>query len=193
MDPFFERLRASLHAHPSPSLDSGGMVLKEAAVLAPLFMRGGEPWALLTMRPETLRKHPGQVAFPGGGRDPEDVTPLHTALREANEELGIPHGAVEVLGVLGTMPTITSFLVYPFVGVIPPDLRLTPSPDEVQEVLEVPLLRVRLEKRRAYQTDRDAYVWEGSQRFIWGATFRMVSQLLEHVTRAANPEGTPID
>ena len=188
MDPFFERLRASLHAHPSPSLDSGGMVLKEAAVLAPLFMRGGEPWALLTMRPETLRKHPGQVAFPGGGRDPGDVTPLHTALREANEELGIPDTAVEVLGVLGTMPTITSFLVYPFVGVIPADLKLVPSPAEVQEVLEVPLLRMRLEKRRAYQTDRDAYVWEGSQRFIWGATFRMVTQLLEHVTRAANPE-----
>lgn len=164
------------------------MVLKEAAVLAPLFMRGGEPWAVLTMRPETLRKHPGQVAFPGGGRDPGDVTPLHTALREAHEELGIPHQAVEVLGVLGTMPTITSFLVYPFVGVIPSDLKLIPSPDEVQEVLEVPLLRMRLEKRRAYQTDRDAYVWEGSQRFIWGATFRMVTQLLEHVTRAANPE-----
>lgn len=184
MDPFFERLKASLHAHPSPSIDSAGLMLKEAAVLAPLFMRGGEPWALLTMRPETLRKHPGQVAFPGGGRDPQDVTPLHTALREAHEELGIPPDAVEVLGMLGTMPTITSFFVTPFVGVIPDRLVLTPNADEIQEVLEVPLLRVRLEKRRAYEADRDAYVWEGSQRFIWGATFRMVTQLLEHVERA---------
>jgi 8-oxo-dGTP pyrophosphatase MutT (NUDIX family) len=148
-------------------------------------MRGGEPWALLTMRPETLRKHPGQVAFPGGGREPQDVTPLHTALREAHEELGIPPESVDVLGVLGTMPTITSYLVTPFVGVIPEGISLSPNAIEIQEVLEVPLLRVRLEKRRAYQADRDAYVWEGSHRFIWGATFRMVAQLLEHVRRAA--------
>ena len=187
MHPFFERLKASLHHHPSPSIDSGGMALREAAVLAPLFMRGGEPWALLTMRPETLRPHHGQVALPGGRREADDVTPLHTALREAQEELGIPPHAVEVLGVLGSMPTITSFLVHPFVGVIPEGLKLTPSPGEVQEVLEVPLWRVRLEKRRAYQADRDAYVWEGSPRFIWGATFRMVAQLLQHVARAAEP------
>ncbi len=184
MDAFFERLKASLHEHPSASMDSAGLLLKEAAVLAPLFMRGGEPYALLTMRPETLRKHPGQVAFPGGGREPQDVTPLHTALREAHEELGIAPAAVEVLGVLGTMPTITSFLVTPFVGVIADRLPLTPNAIEIQEVLEVPLLRVRIEKRRAYEADRDAYVWEGSQRFIWGATFRMVAQLLEHVERA---------
>ncbi|MBL8954555.1 MAG: CoA pyrophosphatase [Myxococcaceae bacterium] len=185
MDAFFERLKASLHEHPSPSLESGGMVLKDASVLAPLFLRGGEPFALLTMRPETLRKHPGQVAFPGGGREPQDVTPLHTALREAHEELGIPPEAVEVLGMLGTMPTITSFFVTPFVGVVADGLPLTPSPTEIQEVLEVPLLRVRIEKRRAYEADRDAFVWEGSQRFIWGATFRMMTQLLEHVRRAA--------
>ena len=185
MDTFFERLKASLHEHPSPSLESGGMVLKEASVLAPLFLRGGEPFALLTMRHETLRKHPGQVAFPGGGRDPQDVTPLHTALREAHEELGIPPQAVEVLGMLGTMPTITSFFVTPFVGVIEDGLPLVPNPQEIQEVLEVPLLRMRLEKRRAYEADRDAFVWEGSERFIWGATFRMMTQLLEHVRRAA--------
>ncbi len=188
MDPFFQRLKASLHEHPSPSLSSAGMVLKEASVLAPLFMRGGEPWAVLTMRPETLRKHPGQVSFPGGGREPQDVTPLHTALREAHEELRIPPDDVDVLGMLGTMPTITSYLVTPFVGVIPEGLPLVADPGEVQEILEVPLLRVRLEKRQAYQADRDAYVWEGSSRFIWGATFRMVQQLLEHVRRAAGVE-----
>lgn len=184
LHPFFERLKASLHQHPSKSLESGGMALREASVLAPLFMRGDEPWAILTMRPETLRHHPGQVAFPGGGREPKDVTPLHTALREAHEELGIAPEAVEVLGMLGTMPTITRFFVTPFVGVIPDGLPLEPNPHEIQEVLEVPLLRVRREKRHAYQADRDAYVWEGSDRFIWGATYRMVQQLLEHVHRA---------
>src|SRR5262249_26166955 len=144
-----------------------------------------EPWALLTMRPMTLRRHPGQVAFPGGGREPQDVTPLHTALREAQEELGIPSQAVEVLGMLGTMPTITGFFVTPFVGAVPSDLALTPSADEIQEVLEVPLLQVRREKRRAFNAERDAYVWSGSERFVWGATFRMLTQLLTHVRRAA--------
>jgi len=147
-------------------------------------LRGGEPWALLTMRPQTLRKHPGQVAFPGGGREPEDVTPLHTALREAKEELGIPGEAVEVLGMLGTMPTVTGFFVTPFVGAIPDGLPLVPSAEEISEVLEVPLLRLSTQKRRAYEADRDAYVWQGSERFIWGATFRIVTQLLVHVRRA---------
>jgi 8-oxo-dGTP pyrophosphatase MutT (NUDIX family) len=186
MDPFFERLKASLHQFPSKSLDSGGMILREASVLAPLFLREGEPWAILTMRPQTLRHHPGQVAFPGGGREPQDVTPLHTALREAHEELGIPPQAVEVLGMLGTMPTVTRFLVTPFVGVVADRLPLTPNAHEIQEVLEVPLLRVKVEKRRAYELDRDAYVWKGSPRFIWGATYRMVGQLLEHVQRASS-------
>jgi 8-oxo-dGTP pyrophosphatase MutT (NUDIX family) len=184
MDPFFERLRASLHDHPSRALDSGGMQLKEAAVLAPVFLRGGEPWALLTRRPETLRKHPGQVAFPGGGREERDETPLHTALREAEEELGIPPDAVEVLGILGTMPTVTGFFVTPFVGAVPAGLVLEPSAEEISEVLEVPLLRLKGVKRRAYQADRDAWVWEGTDHFIWGATYRMVTQLLEHVRRA---------
>ena len=70
-------------------------------------------------------------------------------------------------------------------GVVADGLTLSPSAAEIQEVLEVPLLRLRLEKRRAYEADRDAFVWEGSQRFIWGATFRMVTQLLDHVRRAA--------
>jgi 8-oxo-dGTP pyrophosphatase MutT (NUDIX family) len=185
VDAFFERLKESLHRFPSASMGSGGMVLREASVLAPLFLRGGEPWAVLTLRPETLRHHPGQVSFPGGRREEEDATPLHTALREAKEELGIPPEAVEVLGMLGTMPTITSFFVTPFVGVIPAGLPLKPDAREIQEVLEVPLLRVRREKRRAYEADREAFVWEGSERFIWGATYRMVAQLLEHVRRAA--------
>jgi 8-oxo-dGTP pyrophosphatase MutT (NUDIX family) len=185
VDPFFERLKVSLRERPSPSIEAGDLLLKEAAVLAPLFLRAGEPYALLTLRPKTLRRHPGQVAFPGGGREPHDVTPLHTALREAREELGILPEAVEVLGMLGTMPTITRFVVTPFVGVIADGLTLLPDAVEIQEVLEVPLMRLKREKRRAYEAERDAYVWEGSSRLIWGATYRMVTQLLEHVHRAA--------
>ena len=157
------------------------MQLREAAVLAPLFWRGGEPWAYLTMRPLTLRKHPGQISFPGGGREPGDATPLHTALRETKEELGIPPQVVEVLGVLGSMPTITSFWVTPFVGVVPPNLVLTPSPTEIAEVIEAPLWRLRREKRVFYDAPRDAYVWDDTPHAVWGATWRMLNQLVEHV------------
>ena len=74
---FFERLRAELKRAPPKSIEPGGMLLKEAAVLAALFWRGGEPWVYLTMRPMTMRKHPGQISFPGGARDPDDLTPEH--------------------------------------------------------------------------------------------------------------------
>ena len=157
------------------------MLLKEAAVLAPLFWRGGEPWVYLTMRPLTMRKHPGQISFPGGAKDPADLTPLHTALREADEELGIPAESVEVLGMLGGMPTVTSYYVTPFVGVVPATLKLKPNPSEIAEVIEAPLLRLRTEKRVIYEAPRDVYVWDEARHVVWGATWRMVRQLSEHV------------
>lgn len=178
---FFERLRRNLHRAPSRSIEAPGLELKEAAVLAPLFWRDGEPWAWLTRRPMTLRKHPGQISFPGGGREASDLTPLHTALRETREELGIPPEEVEVLGLLGAMPTITSYWVTPFVGVVRPDVPLVPHPGEIDEVIEAPLWRLRREKRHLYQADRDVFVWGDARHVVWGATWRMLGQLLEHV------------
>ena len=182
---FFARLKAHLHEAPPKSIESGGMLLKEAAVLAPLFWRGGEPWVYLTMRPMTMRKHPGQISFPGGAKDPSDLTPLHTALREANEELGIPPEAVEVLGMLGGMPTVTRYYVNPFVGVVPADLKLQPNDSEIAEVIEAPLLRLRAEQRVIYEAPRDVYVWEDAKHVVWGATWRMVRQLVEAVLAVA--------
>ena len=182
---FFARLKAQLRHAPPKSMESGGMLLKEAAVLAPLFWRGGEPWVYLTMRPMTMRKHPGQISFPGGAKDPSDLTPLHTALREAHEELGIPPEQVEVLGMLGGMPTVTSYYVTPFVGVVPPDLKLVPNAAEIAEVIEGPLLRLRAEKRVIYQAPRDVYVWDDAKHVVWGATWRMVRQLAEAVQAVA--------
>jgi 8-oxo-dGTP pyrophosphatase MutT (NUDIX family) len=178
---FFERLRERLRTVRSKTLEAPGLSLKEAAVLAPLFWRGGEPFVYLTQRPMTLRKHPGQIAFPGGGRDSTDLTPLHTALRETQEELGLPADRVEVLGMLGAMPTVTAFWVTPFVGVVPADAALTPNPGEIARVLEAPLWRLRREKRRIYEADRDVYVWDAGEDVVWGATWRMLDQLLEHV------------
>jgi 8-oxo-dGTP pyrophosphatase MutT (NUDIX family) len=150
-------------------------------VLAPLVWRSGEPWVVLTKRPETMRAHPGQISFPGGAREPADLTPLHTALRESHEELGIPPEAVDVLGMLGATPTITAFWVTPFVGVIPEDLVLHPSPREIDELVVAPLWRLRHEKRVIYQASRDVLVWDDARHVIWGVTRRMVVQLLEHV------------
>ncbi len=178
---FFERLRAHLHAYPSPEMSSGGMRLKEAAVLAPLFWRDGQPWAWLTKRPETLRKHPGQISFPGGGREPGDVTPLHTALRETREELGIAPEAVQVLGMLGAMPTVTSYWVTPFVGVVDAGLTLTPSAGEIALVLEAPLFELRRETRPIFGAEREALVWGDGSQVVWGATYRMLHQLLTHI------------
>ena len=177
---FFERLRAQLKKAPPKSIDGAGMLLKEAAVLAPLFWRGGEPWVYLTMRPLTMRQHAGQISFPGGARDAADLTPLHTALREADEELGIAPASVEVLGMLAGMPSITRYYVTPFVGVVPAGLKLRPNPTEVGEVIEAPLLRLRPEKRRLYEADRDVFVWDDAKHVVWGLTWRFIRELVEH-------------
>lgn len=184
---FFERLKARLRAVPSRVMEAPGMRLKAAAVLAPCFWRAGEPWVYLTMRPMTLRKHPGQISFPGGARDPGDLTPLHTALRETKEELGLEPEEVEVLGLLGAMPTITSYWVTPFVGVVPAEAPLTPHAGEIAEVLEAPLWRLRREQRLIYEVDRDVYVWGDGRHVVWGATFRMLDQLVEHVRAVGIP------
>jgi 8-oxo-dGTP pyrophosphatase MutT (NUDIX family) len=179
---FFERLKERLRVAPSKVMEAPGLALKEAAVLAPLFWRGEEPWVYLTMRPMSLRKHPGQISFPGGARDSGDLTPLHTALRETHEELGLAPASVEVLGMLGAMPTVTAYWVTPFVGVVPAEAPLTPNAGEIAEVLEAPLWRLRRETRFIFASDRDVLVWGEGRHPVWGATFRMLDQLLEHVT-----------
>jgi 8-oxo-dGTP pyrophosphatase MutT (NUDIX family) len=139
-----------------------------------------------TRRPETLRKHPGQISFPGGGRDESDLTLLHTALRETEEELGIPREAVRVLGMLGGVPVPTGYYVTPFVGAVSGSLVLKPSAAEIAEVLEVPLLRLSAVKRVFYEAERDSYAWEGTDHVIWGATHRMIRQLVDPVREAAS-------
>jgi 8-oxo-dGTP pyrophosphatase MutT (NUDIX family) len=181
---FFSRLKDRLaHARPSGP-PTPGLKLRQAAVLAPLFWREGEPWVLLTQRPLHLAQHPGQISFPGGGRDGGDQTPLHTALRETQEELGIPPSQVEVLGLLSPMPTVSAYWVQPFVGVVPAELALTPQPGEVARVLEAPLLRLRPERRELLALERPVYVWGDGEAVVWGATWRMLREL---VTLAADP------
>ncbi len=158
-----------------------------AAVLVPLFLAAGEePHAVFTRRGTGLRRHAGEISFPGGRRDPEDVDLSDTALREAEEEIGLPRTDVQLLGTLEPTPTfVTNYVIHPFVGLVPPERVWEVSPREVDAVLELPLhalresrTRTRLE-RRGISFETDAYVL--GEHLIWGATARILEELLERL------------
>jgi len=154
----------------------------QAAVLVAVTDRAS-PGVILTRRTETLSKHPGQVAFPGGRIDPGDSGPVAAALREAEEEIALPIASVQVVGTADRYRTITGFEVTPVIGVVPPDLVLKPSEAEVAAVFEVPLDFVldtanHLEATVEWQGRNRHYyeiVW-GDHR-IWGATAAMIVNL----------------
>jgi 8-oxo-dGTP pyrophosphatase MutT (NUDIX family) len=153
-----------------------------AAVLVAVTDRA-EPGVILTQRTETLRRHAGQVAFPGGRVDPEDADIVAAALREAEEEIALPPTQVKVVGTADRYRTGTGFEIVPVIGVVPPDLPLVPSEAEVARVFEVPL---------AFLFDpanltRGSGMWQGRERHfyemtwdghrIWGATAAMIVNL----------------
>ncbi len=184
MEPLFAQLAERLERRPGRPLHLPGLTLRESAVLVPLFVRDREPHVLFTKRPATLRTHAGQISFPGGGREDADATPLHTALRETREELGIPPEQVRVLGMLDETPTTTRFRILPFAGLIPADLRYTPSEEEIDEIIEIPLRHLlqpsihRVEKRAVSDHETEIYFYEYGPHVVWGATARILRNLL---------------
>jgi len=159
----------------------------KAAVLVALYVEGGDLHAVLTRRRHDLRSHAGEISFPGGRRDPEDTSLQATALREAEEEIGLPRDAVELLGALPPTPTVaTNYGVYPFVGLIAAGHVWHPSAREVDEVIEVRLRDLRAARTRRRLLHRgipfrsDVYdVREDA--VIWGATARIINDLLARV------------
>lgn len=113
--------------------------LKRASVLIPLFERNGEVHLLLTRRASHLRSHSGQVSFPGGKQDAEDVDALATALRESQEEVGLEPEGVRILGQIDQITSLHHYLVTPFVGQIPEAFQPHPNPEEIESVFTVPL------------------------------------------------------
>ena len=157
-----------------------------AAVLVPLYEQDGEIHAVFTRRRDDLRRHPGEISFPGGRHEPGDANLVQTALRETDEEIGLAPAAVRIVGALRPTPTIaTGYAIYPFVGVIEPGARWTLSPDEVASVLELTLTdlrdgygRRRL-LRRGLPIRTDTFVV--GDELIWGATARILQDLLERL------------
>jgi 8-oxo-dGTP pyrophosphatase MutT (NUDIX family) len=158
----------------------------DAAVLVALYLDGGRMHAVFTKRREDLRRHPGEISFPGGRHDDTDPDLLTTALREAEEEIGLPPAAVQVLGALQPTPTIaTGYAIYPFVGLIEAGLAWTLSAREVAAVLELALddLREGYARRRLLRRGvpirTDTYVVGDD--LIWGATARILADLFERI------------
>jgi 8-oxo-dGTP pyrophosphatase MutT (NUDIX family) len=141
---------------------------------------------VLTKRRDDLRRHAGEISFPGGREDPEDGDLRVTALREAEEEIGLDRTGVEIVGALQPTPTIaTDYAVYPFVGLIEPGQTWRPAEAEVAAVLECSLgdLRAGYERRRLlrrgvpFRTD----TYRVGDDLVWGATARMLADLLERL------------
>jgi 8-oxo-dGTP pyrophosphatase MutT (NUDIX family) len=154
-------------------------------VLVPLYLRDGDVHVVLTRRPGDMRRHAGEVAFPGGRQDPgEDLRT--TALREAEEEVGLPRADVELLGALRPVPTLaTGYAIYPFVAVIEPGLEWVLSPREVEEVIEPSVTQLRagfgLQRIVRRGIPLRTQVYTVGDAFIWGATARMLTDLLERL------------
>ncbi len=160
----------------------------DSAVLVPLYADdAGAVHAVFTRRRHDLRRHAGEISFPGGRRDHGEGL-LDTALREAHEEIGLDPAAVEIAGALEPVGTfVTNYAIYPFVGLIEAGLEWVPADTEVAEVLELPLEAVRaghgirrlVRKGIPFRTD----TYEVGPHLIWGATARIVADLLRRTSR----------
>ena len=161
-----------------------------AAVLVPLVMRDSGLQVLLTQRTAHLRDHAGQISFPGGRSENDDVDEVATALRETEEEIGLDRSFIEVIGLLPVYTTVTSYVVRPVVALVQPGFTLLPDGFEVAEVFEVPLsflMSPAHHRRHRIEIDGQprhflSMPWQDAQRvgepyFIWGATAAMLRNL----------------
>ncbi|SHI63818.1 8-oxo-dGTP pyrophosphatase MutT, NUDIX family [Palleronia salina] len=194
MDDLRARLLAALARDTGPSSDFDlnaparppAMGLRGAGVLVPVCVRTGS--VILTKRSSQLSQHPGQIAFPGGKIDPGDRDATDAALREAEEEIGLPRDAVEIIGALPPHETVTGFAMHPVLGFITRPFEPRPEPGEVAEIFHVPFDHVTDPARFSVQSRR----WRGQQRlyytvpygpyYIWGATARILRGLAQRVS-----------
>ncbi|NWJ26802.1 CoA pyrophosphatase [Rhizobium sp. RM] len=171
--------------NPGVVLSGNGIRLKDAAVLVPVVDEGDDARVIFTQRTATLRKHSGQISFPGGGIDAEDRTPEDAALREAEEEIGLARSYVETVGRLPDYITGTGFRIKPVLAVIQPGFHLTLNPDEVDDVFEVPMSFLMDPENHARGSrmfqgkERFFYEMSYGERYIWGITAGIVRTIYE--------------
>ncbi len=190
-------IRAALDRRGRPSSDFDlnpetvlpeGRRLRPAGVLAAVTETPTGLQLILTKRSSALKHHPGQIAFPGGKQDEGDADVTAAALREAEEEIGLPRSHVEVIGHLPAHETVTGFVVTPVIGVVARPFEVVPEPGEVDEVFTVPLSHVLnadnfvIEGRRWRGTRRHYYAVPYGPYYIWGATARMLRAWTDQMT-----------
>ncbi|MBI2858325.1 MAG: CoA pyrophosphatase [Chloroflexi bacterium] len=176
-------VRRLLQARERKTITDGG--LTPAAVLILLYQKGDKLHLLLTKRTDRVAYHKNQISFPGGCQDAEDSTLVLTALRECNEEVGLESGCIEILGALDDQPTVSNFVITPYVGFVEKLPPVLPCREEVAEVLEVPVDKVLdpsypLEMFAPGETPPrkvPAYPFDGH--VIWGATAMILGQLIK--------------
>lgn len=168
-----------------------------SAVLVPIVYEQGGPDLLLTQRTDRVETHKGQIAFPGGMVDPGDCDRTHTALREAEEEIGLVRSSVEICGLLDDLATPTGFVITPVVGLLHERPRLLLNEHEVAEAFYVPLrffcepANAEREFHTAGGELREVWIYRYNGRVIWGATAAVIRHLVELIMRPAPdlPEG----
>jgi 8-oxo-dGTP pyrophosphatase MutT (NUDIX family) len=156
---------------------------RRAGVLVPLYVREGALWVLLTRRTESVERHRGQIAFPGGGEEDDDATLYQTALRETEEEIGVAPEDVRYLGALSALTTITEYYVEPYVAAIPHPYAYRLQESEIAGLVEVPVAAIldpkALETRPFPGRDEPVLFYHYGDQVIWGATARMLKELLD--------------
>ncbi len=182
-------IRDLLNSRPRKAIEEHGASLRRAAVLIPLFKTASEYRILFTKRTDTVDEHKGQISFPGGKIEDEDASPLETALREAEEEIGLSRKDVTVLGQMDDARTLSSnYIVHPFVGLIPYPYDFKTSVQEVRELIEVPF-QVFLSGDSAGGNTPVVYegvtyqslAYDHRGEVIWGATARIMRNLVDLV------------
>jgi 8-oxo-dGTP pyrophosphatase MutT (NUDIX family) len=159
-----------------------------AAVLVPLFQKDGDCHLLFTKRSEEVKYHKGEISFPGGVVDEEDRELIHTALREAHEEIGLNEGDVQIIGLLDDIVTITEFIVTPIVGLFPYPYPFKVSEVEIAELIEVPLAFLIeedcLSEREIFRGGQReiVFAYQYGEHIIWGATARILKQFLDLIS-----------